>query len=201
MGKGKTTQPRRRFLQAVAATGLAATSTPAAAASTSKSVGGPASYRNGRLPLRVRRVVTGHDSEGQSVTVIDEIVSTVTSAREGHQDALIWTSGTTPADNGDAADGALRKGPNSTVFRVARYNPGVAPLIHYQQSVDYAVVLAGLIEMQLDRGSVTLTQGDVLVQRGTMHNWVNHGPDPCVVVFVLIEAQAAGNSDERRQQP
>jgi quercetin dioxygenase-like cupin family protein len=151
------------------------------------------------LPLRVRRVVTGHDSGGQSVTAIDEIVPTVTSARAGHQDALIWTSGTTPADNRDAADGALRKGPGSTVFRVARYNPGVAPRNHRTQTMDYAIVLAGQIEMQLDRGSVTLAQGDVLVQRGTMHNWVNHGPDPCVIAFVLIEALADASAAEAAQ--
>jgi len=29
----------------------------------------------------------------------------------------------------------------------------------------------------------------VLVQRGTIHNWVNRGKEPCVVAFVLISAE------------
>jgi len=29
----------------------------------------------------------------------------------------------------------------------------------------------------------------VLVQRGTIHNWVNRSNAPCVVAFVLIDAR------------
>jgi len=36
---------------------------------------------------------------------------------------------------------------------------------------------------------VKLKAGDVLVQRGTIHNWVNRGTEPCVVAFVLISAK------------
>jgi oxalate decarboxylase/phosphoglucose isomerase-like protein (cupin superfamily) len=33
--------------------------------------------------------------------------------------------------------------------------------------------------------------GDVAVQRGTMHAWVNNGKEPCVLAFVLIDAKPA----------
>jgi len=36
---------------------------------------------------------------------------------------------------------------------------------------------------------VHLKAGDVLVQRGTIHNWVNRGTAPCVIAFVLIAAK------------
>jgi hypothetical protein len=36
---------------------------------------------------------------------------------------------------------------------------------------------------------VKLKAGDVLVQRGTIHNWVNRGTEDCVVAFVLINAK------------
>jgi quercetin dioxygenase-like cupin family protein len=36
---------------------------------------------------------------------------------------------------------------------------------------------------------VHLKQGDVLVQRGTIHNWINNGKEPCVVAFVLVAAK------------
>ena len=50
--------------------------------------------------------------------------------------------------------------------------------------------MSGEIDMELDEGRVvTLRAGDVLVQRGTIHNWVNRSNAPCVVVFVLIDAR------------
>jgi quercetin dioxygenase-like cupin family protein len=70
-----------------------------------------------------------------------------------------------------------------------RYQPGVAARNHRTDSIDYAVVISGAIEMELDDGVVVkLKAGDVLVQRGTMHNWVNRGTEDCVVAFVLISA-------------
>jgi len=36
---------------------------------------------------------------------------------------------------------------------------------------------------------VKLKAGDVLVQRGTIHNWVNRGTEDCVIAFVLISAK------------
>jgi quercetin dioxygenase-like cupin family protein len=42
--------------------------------------------------------------------------------------------------------------------------------------------------MELDGSTVHLKAGDVLVQRGTIHNWVNRGDEACVIAFVLIAA-------------
>ncbi len=49
--------------------------------------------------------------------------------------------------------------------------------------------MAGEIDMELDDTTVHLKAGDVLVQRGTIHNWVNRGTVPCVIAFVLIGAK------------
>jgi quercetin dioxygenase-like cupin family protein len=49
-------------------------------------------------------------------------------------------------------------------------------------------VLAGEIDMTLDDQVVTLRAGDVLVQRGTIHNWIRSAA-PCVIAFVLIDAK------------
>jgi oxalate decarboxylase/phosphoglucose isomerase-like protein (cupin superfamily) len=38
---------------------------------------------------------------------------------------------------------------------------------------------------------VHLKAGDILVQRGTIHNWINRGTEPCVIAFVLIGAKPA----------
>jgi quercetin dioxygenase-like cupin family protein len=75
------------------------------------------------------------------------------------------------------------------VFRVVRYEPGVTPRRHRTDSVDYAVVISGEIDMELDGQTVSLKAGDTLVQRGTVHNWVNRGKEPALVAFVLVHAK------------
>jgi quercetin dioxygenase-like cupin family protein len=65
----------------------------------------------------------------------------------------------------------------------------VAPRNHRTESIDYAVVISGAIDMDLDGTVVHLKAGDVLVQRGTIHNWVNRGTVPCIVAFVLVAAK------------
>jgi quercetin dioxygenase-like cupin family protein len=145
------------------------------------------------MSLKIRRVVTGHDDDGKAVVLIDEICKNVRSGRERHHSCVVWSTGCFPADNSGGEDGALRKlgstDPKGTVFRIVRYDPGVAPRNHRTESIDYAVVIAGEIDMELDGARVHLSQGDVLVQRGTLHNWVNRGTAPCVIAFALIAAE------------
>jgi len=145
------------------------------------------------MALHIRRVVTGHDDQGRAIVCVDEICRNVISRRPRHQSCVIWSTGTLPADNSDDADGAARElgttQPNGTVFRIVEYQPGVAARVHRTESIDYAVVLSGEIDMQLDGSEVHLRAGNVLVQRGTIHNWVNRGTQPCVIAFVLVAAQ------------
>jgi mannose-6-phosphate isomerase-like protein (cupin superfamily) len=42
-------------------------------------------------------------------------------------------------------------------------------------------VIAGEIDLELDGSIIHLTAGAVMVQRGTIHDWVNRGPAPCVL--------------------
>jgi quercetin dioxygenase-like cupin family protein len=145
------------------------------------------------MSWKLRRVVTGHNAEGKAVVTTDEICRNVRSGREKHQSVVVWSSGTFPADNSTGEDGGLRAvastDPDGTVFRIVRYEPGVAPRNHRTESLDYAVVMSGEIDMQLDDSVVHLKAGDVLVQRGTIHNWVNRGSEACVIAFVLIAAE------------
>jgi mannose-6-phosphate isomerase-like protein (cupin superfamily) len=79
---------------------------------------------------------------------------------------------------------------NGSVFRVIEFEPGVAPRNPRTDSIDYAVVMSGEIDMEMDDTIVHLQAGDVLVQRGTIHNWVNKGTEPCVIAFVLISSDS-----------
>ena len=144
--------------------------------------------------MKIRRVVTGYDEYGRAVVKIDEICKNLISRRPRHQSCVIWSSGAFPADLSDESDGGAREvgtaDPNGTVFRLDKYQPGVAPRNHRTESIDYAVVLSGEIDMELDDGvTVHLRQGDALVQRGTIHNWVNRGTQACVIAFVLVAAK------------
>jgi len=145
------------------------------------------------MALQLRRVVTGHDANGRAVVKIDEISKNLISARPGSTACVVWTTESFPVDNTGAADEGLRKTGttlgNGTVFRVVEFAPGVAPRVHRTNSIDYAVVISGEIDMELDNSVVHLKAGDVLVQRGTIHNWVNRGNAPCVIAFVLIDAK------------
>jgi quercetin dioxygenase-like cupin family protein len=143
--------------------------------------------------MKVRRVVTSHDSNGKAVVAIDEVSKDVVSLRAGAVTANLWSTKGFPVDNSGAADGAkeitgtTRDG--GTVFRIIEFGPGVTPRNHRTNSIDYALVLSGAIDMELDDQLVTLRAGDVLVQRGTVHNWVNRYEVPCVIAFVLIDAR------------
>jgi len=63
------------------------------------------------------------------------------------------------------------------------------PLMHRTRSLDYAVILSGEIDMMLDDASVHLKQGDVVVQQATNHAWINHGAQPCRILFVLMDSK------------
>jgi quercetin dioxygenase-like cupin family protein len=146
------------------------------------------------MALRVRRVVTGHDKEGRAVAKIDEVSQNLRSARPGATACVVWTSEGFPVDNTGTADEGLRETgttlDNGTVFRILELQPDNIPRVHRTDSIDYAVIMSGEIDMELEPGSIThLKAGDVVVQRGTVHNWINRGPEPCVIAFVLIAAK------------
>ena len=146
------------------------------------------------MTLTVRRVVTGHDKNGHAIVAIDETAKNVTQGRPGAHAAVIWTSEGFPVDNTGTVDEGLRETgtthENGTVFRILELQPGNTPRIHRTDSLDYAVIMKGEIDMELETGDIThLKAGDVIVQRGTVHNWVNRGPESCVIAFVLIAAK------------
>jgi quercetin dioxygenase-like cupin family protein len=145
--------------------------------------------------MQIRRVVTGHKSDGKATVLIDEISKDVVNPRAGCTFFNIWSTAL-PADNDGAADGAKAimgtAMKDRAVFRVIEYAPGVAPRNHRTTSIDFAVVLSGEIDMTLDDEVVHLKAGDVLVQRGTIHDWINNGETPCVIAFVLISAAPVG---------
>jgi quercetin dioxygenase-like cupin family protein len=152
------------------------------------------------MALQIRRVVTGHDASGRAVVQIDEVPKNLVSSRPGATACVVWTTEGFPVDNTGKEDAGLRKTgttlDNGTVFRILELAPGVSPRNHRTDSIDYAVVMSGEVDMELDDATVHLKAGDVLVQRGTIHNWVNRGTEACVIAFVLIAAKPVTVGDK-----
>jgi len=163
----------------------------------------------------VRRVVTGH-REGKAVVLLDSSAPNQKLRQaSGLVSTLLWVTDETPADIAGVADRSLREigvppPANGTVFRIVDFPPenatrsreailkemGVSDhggarhaAMHRTRSIDYAVVLEGEIDMLLDDSDVHLQAGDVLVQQGTNHAWVNRGTRPCRMAFVLVDAK------------
>jgi mannose-6-phosphate isomerase-like protein (cupin superfamily) len=162
-----------------------------------------------------RRIVTGHDTDGKSIVVIDGPAA---------PSGAFWFSQSAPADNaivGDAAQlvNKLEPATGGSIFRYAiippedpsippeererttarlfaqmdaehcRTDTSRHPGMHKTRTVDYVVLLAGEVTMLLDKGEVDLKPFDVVVQRGTNHAWVNKGKEPAILAAVLVDAK------------
>jgi quercetin dioxygenase-like cupin family protein len=153
------------------------------------------------MALTLRRVVTGHDKNGKAIVTIDENVKNAAQGRPGALASVVWSTAGFPINNDGAGDESGRKVgttlDDGTVFRVVEFSPGVQRRMHRTDSIDYAVIMAGEIDMELDESTVHLKAGDVLVQRGTIHNWVNRGTAPCTIAFILIAAKPAEAGGKR----
>ena len=141
--------------------------------------------------MKIRRVVTDHNENGHSVVKWDSEIKSK-SGRPGFSFFPIWATKELPAQLKDEDPSTWKIGTtiaNGSVFRVVKYESGVVERWHKTDSIDYAIVLSGEIYMQLGEEEVHLTAGNVLVQRGTVHNWENRGTEPCIIAFVLIATE------------
>lgn len=142
----------------------------------------------------IRRIVTGHNSDGRAVFVGDERLPVEPIPSGDAAFSLLWTTATVPADNNDDTDGRMRDAGltlnQGSVIRIVDMLPGGTSPMHRTNSIDYGIVLSGEVELELDDGAATTARsGDIIVQRGTMHLWRNRSAtDICRIAFVLIEA-------------
>jgi mannose-6-phosphate isomerase-like protein (cupin superfamily) len=167
----------------------------------------------------VRRVVTGLDDKNHAVVLFDSRIPLKQDSPVISSTNFWITDSTPPSlSSQDPANRPIGVSPpdNGTKFRLVEFGPlspeveaklppemimkGVShppakgipvkhPMMHRTRSLDYAVILSGEIDMMLDDTSVHLKQGDVIVQQATNHGWVNHGTQPCRILFVLMDSK------------
>ncbi len=62
-------------------------------------------------------------------------------------------------------------------------------VMHQSDTLDLVYVISGKCDLELDGGAaVTVTSGDVVVQNGTRHAWLNPYDEPCRLLGVNIGA-------------
>jgi quercetin dioxygenase-like cupin family protein len=148
----------------------------------------------------IRRVVTGHDNNSVAKAIMDGEASNHKGGASGAQSTLIWITEGAPAEMpvGEQVEdlGARILGTpppaNGTRFAVITFPPGNPGRMHRTETIDYVIVMQGELDMDMDDSTVKLKAGDVMVQRGTNHAWVNRGKEVARAAFVLIDAKPLG---------
>ena len=144
------------------------------------------------------RIVTGHDERGKAILLYNGPAQDSQMRFNGPRTTLFWGTDSLPATNAGDEDIALRADevappPNGSWFRIVDYPPGFPGRRHKTDTIDYAICMSGEINMELDDGiMVHMKAGDVLVQRGTVHSWINKGDETCRIAFILIDAEPVG---------
>ena len=143
----------------------------------------------------IRRVVTGHTKDGEAIFISDNNYDTITIPSGDAAMATIWTTATVPADCNDETDGRERNAGTTlkggSVIRIVDMLPNASSPMHRTNSIDYGIIISGTIELELENSIFkTLTAGDIIVQRGTIHKWRNPSNEElCRIVFILTEAK------------
>jgi mannose-6-phosphate isomerase-like protein (cupin superfamily) len=162
--------------------------------------------------MHVRRIVTGHDGAGRAVIVAREEVP----AFEAGPGATVWSpwrsdsAARYPDDGGDPPPSAFAFPPvggfSVSIIRLrvdgtrafdafiadalALVADPATPGMHKTATTDFDLVLAGELTLELDDGlEEILRPGDVVIQNGTRHRWINRGDTEAVWAAFVVGAE------------
>ncbi len=149
---------------------------------------------------KIRRVITGHDAKNVAKVIIDGPAANTKTPRDGVSSTLMWSTDQMPADIAigegveDMGARILGTAPpeNGSRFIVMEFAPGITSEMHRTETIDYNAVLSGEIDMDMDDSTVKLKAGDIMVQRGTNHAWVNRSKEPARLAIVLLDGKPLG---------
>ncbi len=142
----------------------------------------------------IRRIVTGHDKSGKAVVVSDGTAADQRNPDPHTKSTIMWITDNAPTEYLTDADAANLKTDFAPPARGSRFGildiaPGNRRFMHRTDTVDYVICLRGSIDLELDDSVVTLNEGDVVIQRGTNHAWINRGSAAARIAFVLLDAE------------
>ncbi|KNG90963.1 hypothetical protein ANOM_000711 [Aspergillus nomiae NRRL 13137] len=140
-----------------------------------------------------RRVVTGHNTNGQATVAFDSHL-TPQSVGDGTNLTILWSTSEHPANVSgpeDAAPSAPSWPPKGSGITAYDIPPKTEGVFHRSITLDYVIVGKGSVVLGLEDGSkVTLNEGDMVVQRATMHGWSNTTEQWARLYSMMVPAQA-----------
>lgn len=149
----------------------------------------------------VRRIVTFEDAGGEAQVLADDAGSNIVELN-GSRIVRLWETQQMPVplavseDVGATAGNAYRDGFVGSSFYIAEIPPGSdlsnIPL-HQQDSLDYIAVLEGEIVLVLPEEEKRMRRGDLLVQAGNTHSWVNDSETTCRLLVVVLTGARPGS--------
>lgn len=146
-----------------------------------------ASTTSPQLPVP-RTVVTQHNKDGTST--LSEQAITGKFFGDGSQSIPLWSASKSPADMTEQRSADISTGSTGSFFTAYDIPPNFDGPLHRTVTLDYVLVLKGTVGLIMDDGSsVTLREGDTVVQRGTMHKWKNEGDGWARMISVMLPAQ------------
>ncbi|KAM0749501.1 cupin domain protein [Meredithblackwellia eburnea MCA 4105] len=140
------------------------------------------------------RFITGHNEKGEATLLKWSGELPMIEGPTGGRMGAAWGVDNFPAEvNGDEDGGQIPVAgvvPKGNVVRYIDMPPDAHSPMHFTQSLDYAIVLKGVITMELTDGSFTeIKEGDFIAQRGTSHAWYNKSGEWARVVFIVMPAE------------
>lgn len=159
----------------------------------------------------LRRVVTGTSPEGKSVFVEDSAMESFAWADGPSYFSGVFRTDEHPASNAvefkDSIQGERKElfSTTGSTFWMVEMPPGKdtvrlllsmlrsdeivdsLQVMHRTETIDYGIVVKGAVNLILDDGKrEVLKAGDVIIQRGTMHKWINEGDEWTRIFFVML---------------
>jgi quercetin dioxygenase-like cupin family protein len=147
------------------------------------------------MPLPAPRlVVTGHTKEGTSTYLGDQPASQFSPfGPSASSFSTFHASSTVPVDNIKDFSGESvipRSGPNGVVFCTTDIPGNYTVPMHRTISIDYIVIISGEIVLKLNGGEEkTIKAGEIIIQKGTNHSWINRTDEVCRIAVVAIGSE------------
>ncbi|KAF5007094.1 hypothetical protein FDECE_6560 [Fusarium decemcellulare] len=149
----------------------------------------------------IRFVRTAHTKDGTSVFASDSQTTPFSPfGPQGSAFTIFDSRQTVPVNNTDPipsfANTLPRCPPKGAIFCMTQIQPGGSAPMHRTLSLDYCVVMSGEIVLALDGGEEkTVRAGEVIVQQGVNHRWINKGDVPCQMIFTMIGSETVTLQD------
>jgi len=140
--------------------------------------------------------VSGLNAQGKSTIVREEEIGNAQSSAESWG-PLAWSTAEVPANNDAFPEQGLVLNMDlihsrASCFFLVRTPPGSRSETHATDTIDYITMVSGKLIFGVETGEVTLSPGDLLIDRGILHYWYNGSAEEALHSVVTLPANPVG---------